>query len=724
MNRLRSTLFLILVIACFSKTKAQTIDHWESLVLASNTWKWIEPTGTIASWETSGFNDVSWSSGPGGMGYADGDDGTTIPATISVYMRRTFTVVDTSLIEYAVFNADYDDGFVAYLNGVEIARSFMGLGGSATTWNQAADGNHEAALYTGGSPDYFTLDKATLLSMLVNGTNVLAIEVHNVDAFSSDLTGNFYLNVGVSTSTVTYSPVPSWFVEPMVFTDSDLPIIVLDTRGQTILDDPRIVIDMGIIYNGPGVRNYMSDPFNEYNGEINIELRGSSSAGFPKQSYSLETQDTNDVALDVSIFGMPSENDWVLYPPYTDKSLLQNFMTYELGRAQGHWAPRCRYVELVVNGDYRGIYIFMEKIKRDGDRVDIAKLTPTDISGDDVTGGYILKIDKFTGGGDAFTSNFESYAGAWQDIYFQYHDPKLSEMVVQQTNYIQSYVDDFETALNGPTFSDAVTGYPNYIEPISFIDYFIMDEVARNVDGYRLSTFFYKAKDSDGGKLHMGPLWDFNIAWGNADYCNGGLQTGWAYQFNSVCGGDSYQIPFWWEKLLTDTTFTNQLKCRWEFLRNHSLNTDTLMNMIDSLVLMLDESQVRNYQRWPILGTYVWPNNYVGATYADEVAYFKFWLTGRLTWLDANMPGNCTATGIAEQTQTSFFTFPNPATDVMYVRGDVSQTNMPVLIRDVSGKIVYSSPFAVGMSLDVHSLAAGVYYVSLGGSTRKIVISR
>ncbi|HYG50663.1 MAG TPA: CotH kinase family protein, partial [Flavobacteriales bacterium] len=625
--------------------------------------------GPVAGWETPGFNDASWNSDPGGLGYADGDDGTTIPGTISVYMRRTFTVVDTSQLLHAVFNADYDDGFVAYLNGVEITRSYMGLGGSTTAWNQAADANHEATMYSGGAPDYFTIDKSTLSTMLVNGTNTLAIEVHNVDAFSSDLTSNFYLHVGVSTSTVTYSPVPSWFVEPMVFTDSDLPIVVLDTRGQTILDDPRIVIDMGIIYNGPGVRNYMTDPFNEYNGEINIELRGSSSAGFPKQSYSLETQDTNDVALDVSIFGMPSENDWVLYPPYTDKSLLQNFLTYELGRLQGHWAPRCRYVELVVNGDYRGIYIFMEKIKRDNNRVDIAKLTPDDISGDDVTGGYILKIDKFTGGGDSFTSNFEPYAGAWQEIYFQYHDPKLSEMVTQQTNYIQTYVNDFETALDGPTFTDAVTGYPNYIEPMSFIDYFIMNEVSRNVDGYRLSTFFYKAKDSDGGKLHMGPLWDFNIAWGNADYCDGGLTSGWAYQFNSVCSGDWYQIPFWWEKLLTDSNFTNQLKCRWEFLRNYSLNTAYLMNMIDSLALMLDESQVRNYQRWPILGTYVWPNNYIGTTYSDEVGYFKIWLTARLTWLDNNMPGNCNAIGIVEENTTEFFTFPNPATDVIYIRG-------------------------------------------------------
>src|SRR6478735_6363644 len=161
MNCLRSALFITLATFCFSNSNAQIINHWESPVLAGDTWKWLEPTGTITGWTDTTYDDSAWGSGPGGMGYGDGDDGTTIPGTISVYMRKTFTVTDTSKLLYAVFNADYDDGFVAYLNGVEIARSYLGVGGSTVLFNQPADGLHEAQVYSGGDYEYYAIDKAT-----------------------------------------------------------------------------------------------------------------------------------------------------------------------------------------------------------------------------------------------------------------------------------------------------------------------------------------------------------------------------------------------------------------------------------------------------------------------------------------------------------------------------------------------------------------------------------
>lgn len=133
-----------------------------------------------------------------------------------------------------------------------------------------------------------------------------------------------------------------------------------------------------------------------------------------------------------------------------------------------------------------------------------------------------------------------------------------------------------------------------------------MNEISKNVDGYRLSTFLHKERESLGGKLRIGPVWDYDIAWHNADYCGGTEVEGWAYQF--PCTDDYWQVPFWWERLLEDTAFANNLKCRWTMLRDNLLSDNWFDQYIDSVALLLNESQERNFTVWPILGVYVWPN--------------------------------------------------------------------------------------------------------------------
>ncbi len=181
------------------------------------------------------------------------------------------------------------------------------------------------------------------------------------------------------------------------FSVSNLPVVVIETNGQEILDDPRIVADMGIIYNGEGQDNHISDPFNHYEGKISIEYRGSTSLNYAKKSYSFETQDDYGANRNVPLLGMPEENDWVLYGPYGDKTLIRNIISYKLFSDLGHYAPRTSLCELVLNGNYQGVYVLVEKIKRDGNRVNIAGLNSSDISGDNLTGGYIIKIDKTNG---------------------------------------------------------------------------------------------------------------------------------------------------------------------------------------------------------------------------------------------------------------------------------------------------------------------------------------
>lgn len=417
------------------------------------------------------------------------------------------------------------------------------------------------------------------------------------------------------------------------FTSSNLPIIVIDTYGQEIPDEPKITASMGIIYNGPGQRNYLTDPFNHYDGYIGIEKRGSSSQMFPKKSYAMETRDSLGNNLNFPLLELPQENDWILYGPYTDKTMLRDILAFKIGHDLGHYASRFRFCELVLNGNYQGVYILLEKIKRDRNRVNIRSMLPTYISGDELTGGYILKIDKYEGsqvGG--WNSTFPPYPGAWQRIYYQYHYPDPSEIVPEQQTYIQGYIFLFESLMNSTLYRDPFAGYYDLINVSSFIDFFLVSELGKNVDSYRLSTFMYKDRDSEGGQLTMGPLWDFNLAFGNADYYEGWQTSGW--QLNVSISGDYWQNPFWWKKFLADPVFMNRAAQRWYELRQNVLSTGSLLAFIDSCVVELQEAQTRNYLRWPILGTYVWPNWYIGQTYQDEINFLKTWLQNRISWLN------------------------------------------------------------------------------------------
>jgi CotH protein. len=154
---------------------------------------------------------------------------------------------------------------------------------------------------------------------------------------------------------------------------------------------------MKVIWNGDGQRNNITDPPNHYNGKIGIELRGSSSQSFPKKGYAVETRDSAGENLNVELMGFPAENDWVFNATYNDKSLMRDVLVYDAARKTGRYASRSRYFELVVNGDYKGLYILFEKIKRDKNRVAIKGMEITDTSGVALTGGYIVKIDKLDG---------------------------------------------------------------------------------------------------------------------------------------------------------------------------------------------------------------------------------------------------------------------------------------------------------------------------------------
>ena len=609
--------------------------HWETAIFADDNWRYVLPTSEMPSgWNTISFDDNIWNEGPGGFGYSDGDDGTIISTTISVYLRTDFFVTDVTKLSTAILSADYDDGFIAYINGNEIGRSYnLPEPGTFVDFNEVTSYDHEASLYNGGQPESFVIDSIALDTLLTDGDNVLAIQVHNVGINSSDMSSNFFLTFGISDNSMFYSDPPSWFQAPFSFLQSNLPIVIIDTNDEEIVNDPRIIAHMGIINNETGM-NHMGDPFNGYDGQISIEIRGSSSQNFPKKQYALETQDSEGENLNVPILGMPEENDWILHAPYSDKSLLRNYLAYELARDMGNYASRTRFCELVINGDYKGLYIFMEKIKRDNNRVDISKLEPDETSGDDLTGGYIVKVDKWDGEtNDGWYSEplLDDFDGVW----YQYHYPKPDDIVEEQRDYIMDYITDFETLMSSDIYNDPEEGYYEKVNLESFIDVSLLSEISKNVDAYRLSAYMYKDKDSLDGRLTMGPIWDYNLSFGNADYYDGWNPEGW--QMDVELGNDGFKIPFWWYRIWDDTTYLTAFNQRWQDLRESIFSEDYIMSLIDSATTLIDDAQIRNFQRWPVLDEYVWPNAYVGGSYAYEIEYLKNWINNRLAWMDSEL---------------------------------------------------------------------------------------
>jgi len=523
-------------------------------------------------------------------------------------------------------------------------------------------------------------------------------------------------------------------VNAQTFTSSNLPIIVINTNGQAIVDDPKIVATMGIIDNGVGVRNNLTDAFNNYNGKIGIEIRGSSSQMFPKKQYGFELIDDLGDGVNASLLGLPAEEDWVLFAPYNDKSLMRDALAYKLGRDLGRYAPRTRYCEVVINDTYQGIYVLIEKIKRDKNRVDINSLNVDENSGVNLTGGYIIKIDKDTGtGGDGWTSSFTPPGrNGTQTIFFQYEYPKADDITSQQKAYVQQFMTDFEFTLKGTGFADPVNGYARFIDTESFIDYYIANEVSKNVDAYRLSTFMYKEKDSDGGKLNMGPIWDFNLGFGNANYCTQGNPEGWVTKFNTICPQDYWLIPFWWDQLMLDPAYRTKLAARWASLRANQFKTDRIITYIDSVYTVLNaEAQQRNFERWPVLGQYVWPNYYVGPTFQAEVNWMKDWITNRLNWMDLNMPSVITSTSESNP-ELSASAFPNPFSKEITIDYQLeSAGTFGITLFDLLGRPVLTASEnrvqagTYQLILQSHNLPAGAYYYKAssasGSSSGKVI---
>jgi len=455
----------------------------------------------------------------------------------------------------------------------------------------------------------------------------------------------------------------------------------------------RIVADMGLIYNGEGQTNFVLDDWNEYSGKISIERRGESSSGFQKKSYSIELQNEDGTNNNISILDLPQENDFVLYGPYSDKTLIKNVLSYELFRLTGRWAPRTRYIEVILNGNYNGIYVLTEKLKRDENRVDIDKLTNEDTSIVDISGGYILRRDKTVKSDPEEWWRSSVSQPYHEKMWYEYYDPKYKDLTTDQANYIKNWMKEFDGMMSGNDFNDPDLGYKKYIKTKSFIDLMFLNEISKGIDNYLFSGYFYKENDADGGQLVAGPPWDYNLGYGNLDYgtdWNAAESYGWCYP--------QWSRTYWFARLMEDEAYKNKVYCRWTKFRETIYSDENIENMIDSCVTVLGDAVDRNFSKYRVLGIYVWPNLVYPDTYEEEIVELKTWLLDRLDWIDSqwyNM-GDCTEEtvnsemlDIAELSSVKVYPNPSDFSNLNFeIRINSPLNELTVSILDVQGRLI------------------------------------
>lgn len=395
---------------------------------------------------------------------------------------------------------------------------------------------------------------------------------------------------------------------------SSLPVVAIEA-ASIVGDEPKTPARMRVFEDGTLALDSL----------IGIELRGrSSQIYFPKGQFGLEFRTEGDIQRESPLLGMPSESDWVLLGPYSDKSLLRDALTFELARRLGRVAPRFVFVELFLRQgaprpweeEYQGLYLATERISRGRGRIDLPRSRR--LPGED--SGFIAKLDWL----DPDTREVHFTTAGGERVIFVY--PSAKDATDEQVSYLKGYLEDFEASI-----SEGEPGYGELIDVESWVDGMILQELAKNVDAYRSSTYLYKLPR---GKLHLGPVWDFNQAYGNASYDEqASLIEGW--RVGHAPPGS------WFSRLFADEAFRSRFRGRYRALRDGPrapLSDDALLGFVDAESARLREAASRNFARWPILGESVLGNSVPPPdTYEGEVALLKEWLRARTRWMDVEL---------------------------------------------------------------------------------------
>ena len=699
--------------------KSKATSFSSTLVKEGDACKVLVPTSNIGTaWRSINYNDQAWSDATTGIGYerssgyenligAGGDiEGETYDRNSTAYIRIPFSIDSLEGLSSLIFRMKYDDGFIAYINGVEIA---SGNKPSSPAWNSDASTDHPDSQ----AISFVDTDLSTqALGLLKTGNNLLAIHSMNGDTRSSDLLAlprleaqfiiqpdedeepvppefayfqiptpqknngsesglpaskvmisqpgrgfSGSLNVSLSTNSAeaeirytTNGSIPSEtssiyngeainiqsstllraraFEEELtpgpvaeegyirLSTDaqnfsSNLPVVIMErfSNGGTTAANGKTFTFFAFFEPDPQTgRTQLNKPYS-LGTRGGWKVRGSSSSGFSKKAYSIEAWNELNRNKNISPLGLPEESDFILNARSVyDRSLMRNAFIYELSNQVGRYAVRTKFVELFKddNGgslsyrnDYDGVYTFMEKISRDKERVDIERVTENVNEEPEITGGYILKVDRLDPGDSGLRAGGQTLGWVY---------PKEDDVSNDQINWVRNYINEMSSALS-------TSEYEEYIDTLSWVDHHLLNILTLNADALRLSTFFHKKRNK---KLEYGPIWDFDRSMESTDGRDNNPST-WS-------GGTAYFTFPWWGSLFDNENFWQAYIDRYFELREGPFATLNVNSIIDRMASDLNEAQARNFRRWsdqPRFGGY-----------QGEVDHLKEWLGTRLDWMD------------------------------------------------------------------------------------------
>lgn len=486
---------------------------------------------------------------------------------------------------------------------------------------------------------------------------------------------------------------------------SDLPIMVVHTLGNgNIPADGDIFAQIDVFEPRNGVASLTNAP--DVRARSGINLRGSSTLGYPKPSLSVELRNEFDDDKNVPLLGMPAESDWILYAPNNfEPILIHNPLAHQLSRNLGRYSPRTRFVVVYLKrskgaisypADYFGIYVVEEKIKRGPDRVDIPALEPEHTTPPKVTGGYLMKIDRQGPGESGLWAG-----GAYEVITYPKAEDWYLPQRQPQVNYLQSYLDAFGNALNGPNFADPQTGYAGYIDVGSWIDHHILNIITFNVDALRLSAYFYKQRE---GKLFFGPLWDFDRTLNSTDGRDASPRV-----WRSAVGDRGtdffrYDTQAWWGRLFEDIDFWQRWIDRWQELRENKFALTNLNALVDSLTGEVRKEQPREQSRWNVSPR---------GGFQGEINSLKIWLSNRVDFIDTNfvrkptlsLPAGNVVPGTA-------VTLSGPAGATVYYTLDGNDPRLPGGGLSLAAK-QYSQPIAIAANARLVARARNLNHFNL-----------
>ena len=545
---------------------------------------------------------------------------------------------------------------------------------------------------------------------------------------------------------------------------SELPLVVISTQGQAVPNDvppggKRAEGTLCLIDTFQGRSSLQSTP--DFIGSVGVEIFGQTSASFPKLPYRIEVHDELGNDLSIPIFGLPAESDWKLRNPFDDKTLLNDFLGYEIFEQMGHYSCRRRLVEVFVDSgggrlkypaDYVGVETLFESIKQGANRVNIAKIPPTATNEPSITGGFVFAKDKDSPGDLNFSTQG---GGGFPGEALKLHAPKPSELRPtplaskltpsgsNQLNYLVKYLNRMERAMYTNTWL-AQTGtnhYSNYLDVDSFVDFHWLVEFSKQIDGVRLSSYFTKDR---GGKLQAGPVWDWNLSFGNANYLRGGQTNGWYYSEQDQ--GMSANEHIWLRRLINgdasmggplpdgsgnapgvggDPDFNQKVSDRWSVLRTNILSATRLLSRIDDMSTMLNEATTRDLwgkYRSQIVGQYQWPNpdgttadgrdidyvhptNYLGGTADSIIGQMKKFVLGRYLWIDDQFTRQPAISAVGGRVGNGFaFTVTPPVGATLYYTLDGTDPRSPGGAV-ASGALSNTSPASITVTANTRVFA-------------------